>query len=503
MTATYLPDYLELIAERETGRVTEAVRQEIAGLVGEGGLISEPAQLRTYECDGLTGYRVTPALVVLPATTREVAAVVRVCARERIPFVARGAGTGLSGGALPVADGIVIGLARMRRILAVDVANQRALVQPGVTNANITAAVAQHDLYYAPDPSSQVVCTIGGNVAENSGGAHCLKYGFTTNHVLAFTFVTTDGSIVTLGGNSLDPVGPDLRALVLGSEGTLGIVTEIVVKLLRRPEAVRTLVADFGSPEQAGNAVSGIIGAGIVPAAVEMLDALAIEACETSAKAGYSLDTPAALVVELDGVAAEVDAEFERVQEICRASGTTHIRIAHDAAERARIWKGRKAAFAAMGRISPDYFVQDGVIPRTKLGATLAQIGEMSQEAGLRVANVFHAGDGNLHPLVLYDGAVPGQAEQAEELATAIVELCVEQGGSITGEHGVGSDKACSMLKMFSDTDLAVMARVRAAFDPDGICNPGKVLPTPRLCGERPGPYRPHPLESAGLIERM
>ena len=503
MTTTYLPDYLELIAERKTGRVTEAVRQEIAGLVGEGGLISEPAQLRTYECDGLTGYRVTPALVVLPASTEEVAAVVRVCAREGIPFVARGAGTGLSGGALPVADGIVIGLARMRRILAVDVANQRALVQPGVTNSNISAEVAPHDLYYAPDPSSQIVCTIGGNVAENSGGAHCLKYGFTTNHVLAFTFVTPNGEVVTLGGNSLDPVGPDLRALVLGSEGTLGIVTEIVVKLLRRPEAVRTLVADFDSAEQAGNAVSGIIGAGIIPAAVEMLDHLAIEACETSAKAGYSLDTAAALVVELDGVAAEVDAEFERVQEICRASGTTHIRIAHDAAERARIWKGRKAAFAAVGRISPDYFVQDGVIPRTKLGSTLTRIGEMSQQAGLRVANVFHAGDGNLHPLVLYNGAVPGEAERAEHLATAIVELCVEQGGSITGEHGVGSDKACSMLTMFSDEDLAVMARVRAAFDPDGICNPGKVLPTPRLCGERPGPYRPHPLETAGLIERM
>ncbi len=500
---TYLPEYLDLLAEHETGRVTDAVRKEIAGLVGKGGLISHPAQLRTYECDGLTGYRVTPALVVLPATTEEIAAVVRVCARERIPYVARGAGTGLSGGALPVADGIVIGLARMRRILAVDVVNQRALVQPGVTNAAISAAGAPHDLYYAPDPSSQIVCTIGGNVAENSGGAHCLKYGFTTNHVLAFTFVTTQGEVVTLGGDALDQVGPDLRALVLGSEGTLGIVAEIVVKLLRRPEAVSTLVADFDSAGQAGEAVSGIIGAGIVPAAVEMLDALAIEACEISAQSGYSLDTAAALVVELDGVAGEVDAEFVRVQDICRASGTTHIRIAHDPAERARIWKGRKAAFAAVGRISPDYFVQDGVIPRTKLGSTLSRIGEMSQEAGLRVANVFHAGDGNLHPLVLYNGAVPGQAEQAEELATAIVELCVEQGGSITGEHGVGSDKACSMLRMFSPADLTVMARVRAAFDPGGICNPGKVLPTPRLCGERPGPYRPHPLESAGLIERL
>jgi glycolate oxidase len=495
--------YLELVAEKATGRVTEAVRREIGELVGAGGLVSEPAQLRTYECDGLTGFRVIPALVVLPTSTEEVAAVVRVCAREHIPFVARGAGTGLSGGALPVADGIVIGLQRMRQVLSVDVENQRAVVQPGVTNAGISAAVAQHDLYFAPDPSSQVVCTIGGNVAENSGGAHCLKYGFTTNHVYALTFVCADGSVVTLGGDSLDAVGPDLRAVVIGSEGTLGIVTEITVRLLRKPEAIRTLVADFPSAEHAGNAVSDIVAAGIIPAAVEMLDTLAIEACEKATGAGYTLGSPAALVVELDGVTVEVDAEFERVQEICQANTATKIRIAYDPTERALIWKGRKAAFAAMGRMSPDYFVQDGVIPRTKLGATLTRIGEMSRETGLRVANVFHAGDGNLHPLVLYDGAVPGQAEQAEHLATAIVELCVEQGGSITGEHGVGSDKACSMLKMFSEADLTAMARVRSAFDPDNICNPGKVLPTPRLCGEKPGPWRPHPLEEQGIIERF
>jgi glycolate dehydrogenase FAD-linked subunit len=364
-------------------------------------------------------------------------------------------------------------------------------------------AVAPHGLYYAPDPSSQVVCTIGGNVAENSGGAHCLKYGFTTNHVLALTMVCADGEVVTLGGDSLDQTGPDLRAVVVGSEGTVGIVTEITVRLLRKPEAIRTLVADFGDAAQAGDAVSDIISAGIVPAAVEMLDALAIAACEKATAAGYSLDTSAALVVELDGVGVEVEAEFERVQRICRDNGSTGIRIAQDPDERALIWKGRKAAFAAMGRISPDYFVQDGVIPRTKLGTTLTRIAEMSRAAGLRVANVFHAGDGNLHPLVLYDGAVPGQAERAEELATAIVELCVEQGGSITGEHGVGSDKACSMPKMFTDADLTTMAQVRAAFDPDGLCNPGKVLPTPRLCGERPGPWRPHPLEQSGVIERF
>jgi len=500
---TMTTTYLDLVAEKPTGRVTEQVRREIGGLVSEGGLISEPAQLRTYECDGLTGFRVVPALVVLPASTEEVAAVVRVCARERIPFVARGAGTGLSGGALPVADGIVIGLARMREILSVDAENQRAVVQPGVTNLGISAAVAPHELYFAPDPSSQVVCTIGGNVAENSGGAHCLKYGFTTNHVLGLTMVCADGSVVTLGGDSLDQVGPDLRAVIVGSEGTVGIVTEITVRLLRKPEAIRTLVADFPDAEHAGNAVSDIVSAGIIPAAVEMLDALAIEACEKATGAGYSLDTPAALVVELDGVGVEVEAEFERVQRICRDNQATHIRIAQDPVERALIWKGRKAAFAAMGRISPDYFVQDGVIPRTKLGATLTRIGEMSRAAGLRVANVFHAGDGNLHPLVLYESAVPGQAEQAERLATAIVELCVEQGGSITGEHGVGSDKACSMPKMFTESDLTAMALVRAAFDPEGVCNPGKVLPTPRLCGERPGPWRPHPLEQAGEIERF
>ena len=495
--------YLELVAERAHGQVTDAVRTEIAGLVSAGGLITEPAQLRTYECDGLTGYRVVPALVVLPATTEEVAAVVRICAREHIPFVARGAGTGLSGGALPVADGIVIGLSRMRQVLSVDIDNQRAVVQPGVTNAGISAAVAAYDLYFAPDPSSQIVCTIGGNVAENSGGAHCLKYGFTTNHVLGLTFVTAAGDVVTLGGNALDSVGPDLRAVVVGSEGTLGIVTEVVVRLLRKPEAVRTLVADFPDAEHAGNTVSDIIAAGIIPAAVEMLDELAIEACEKATGAGYTIGTPAALVVEVDGPAAEVDAEFDRVQEICRRNATTHIRIANDPDERALIWKGRKAAFAAMGRMSPDYFVQDGVIPRTQLGATLTRISDLAAENGLRVANVFHAGDGNLHPLVLYDATIPGQSQSAERLATAIVELCVEQGGSITGEHGVGSDKACSMPRMFSDADLTVMARVRAAFDPDGICNPGKVLPTPRLCGERPGPWRAHPLEESGLIERF
>ncbi len=483
--------------------IAATLRRQVTEAVGPAGVIADPTQLRTYECDGLTGYRVVPGLVVLPESAEQVAAVVRACARAGVPFVARGSGTGLSGGALPHADGVLIVLTRMRRVLSIDVVNQRAVVEPGVTNLAISQAVAAHDLYYAPDPSSQVVCSIGGNVAENSGGAHCLKYGFTTNHVVALEAVMPDGSLVQLGGPTQDPLGYDLRGVFVGSEGTLGVATKVMVRLLRKPESVRTLVADFESPHAAGDAVSAIISEGIVPAAVEMLDALAIEACEAATGAGYSLDVGAALVVELDGPEAEVEAEFAAVQRICEWARASKIRIASDDVERALIWKGRKAAFAAMGRLSPDYFVQDGVIPRVRLGEVLERIADMARDEGLRVANVFHAGDGNLHPLVLYDATSQGEEERADHLATAIVELCVEVGGSITGEHGVGVDKACSMPKMFTDADLAVMARVRSAFDPAGIANPGKVLPTPRLCGERPGPYTPHPLEEAGVIDRL
>jgi glycolate oxidase len=482
--------------------VTEDLKREMVQLLGASGVVTEPLQLATYECDGLAGYRVTPALVVLPTSTEQVRAVVRACARDGVPFVARGSGTGLSGGALPHADGVLIVLARMRRILDIDLVNQRMTVEPGVTNLAISQAVAGNGLYYAPDPSSQVVCSIGGNVAENSGGAHCLKYGFTTNHVLTMDVVLPDGELVTVGSGGADPDGYDLRGYFIGSEGTLGIATRITVRLLRKPEAVRTLVADFASARQAGDAVSGIVAAGIVPAAVEMMDNLAIQACEKAANAGYSLDAGAALVVEVDGPRVEVERDFAEIRSICERTGTTKIREATSDAERALIWKGRKSAFAAVGRISPDYFVQDGVIPRTTLGEVLERIDGMASDAGLRVANVFHAGDGNLHPLVLYDEAVAGQAERAEELATRIIELCVDYGGSITGEHGVGMDKACSMPRMFGEDDLAVMDRVRAAFDPKGLCNPGKLLPTPRLCGERPGVYRPHPLEAAGVIGR-
>jgi glycolate oxidase len=481
----------------------DRLRREFVDLLGRDGVISEGPQLRTYECDGLTGYRVRPALVVLPTTTAQVADVVRACRRDQVPFVARGSGTGLSGGALPHADGVLIVLARMRSILHIDVENRYLVAEPGVTNAAISAAVAGHDLYYAPDPSSQIVCSIGGNVAENSGGVHCLKYGFTTNHVLGLEFVTADGDVVDLGGPVTDTPGYDLRGVVVGSEGTLGIVTKVAVRLLRRPEAVQTLLADFDTPRQAGDAVAAITSAGIIPAGMEMMDRLAIQACEEDAKVGLNLQCGAVLVVELDGPRAEVEARFLEVQEHCRTAGALNIRIAEDAAERALIWKGRKAAFAAMGRLSRDYFVQDGVIPRTRLGEVLERIDQMSEETGYRVANVFHAGDGNLHPLVLYDGRRPGEAEEAEALSIRIVELCVESGGSITGEHGVGADKACSMPKMFGKDDIALMERVRTAFDPAGLCNPGKLFPTPRLCGERPGPYRPHPLEEAGIAERM
>ncbi|WP_314173423.1 FAD-linked oxidase C-terminal domain-containing protein [Streptomyces winkii] len=482
--------------------IDTALRREFEAALGTDSVLTDPLQLRTYECDGLTGFREVPALVALPRSTDEVAAAVSLCAKAGLPFVARGAGTGLSGGAVPVAQGVVISLARMRQVLDFDPEDRRMVLQPGVTNAEISRVAAPHGLYYAPDPSSQVVCTIGGNVAENSGGAHCVKYGFTVHHVTALRVVLPDGSVTELGADAPESAGPDLRGLFIGSEGTLGIATEITVRLLRTPESVRTLVADFPTVEAAGEAVSGIMASGIVPAAVEMLDSLAIEACEAAVHAGYSLDATAALVVELDGMEHECDEQFEKVVAMCRENGTTNVRIATTDAERALIWKGRKAAFAAVGRISPDYFVQDGVVPRTRLSEALTRIAAMSRAEGLRVANVFHAGDGNLHPLVLFDEQA-GESERAEKLSAEIAEMCVELGGSLSGEHGIGLDKACSMPEMFGETDLAVMRSLRTAFDPDGLANPGKVLPTPRLCGEAPGRYRPHPLEAAGVIERL
>ena len=475
---------------------------ELARIVGPAALLQEPADLLTYESDALTHLRATPGAVVLPASAAEVQAIVRLCHREGVPFVARGHGTGLSGGALPIAEGVLIALARLNRVLDIDIPNLRATVEPGVTNLEVTRRVSPFGCYYAPDPSSQIVCSIGGNIAENSGGAHCLKYGFTVHHVLGVEIVMPDGDLVQLGGATLDRPGLDLLAVLVGSEGTLGVVTKATLRLMRRPEAALTLLAGFASVDEAGDAVSAIIGCGIVPAAVEMMDRLTIEAAEAAVHPGFP-DAGAVLIVELDGVRAEVDELFTVVEDVCRRCKATSIEVAREAAQRERIWKGRKSAFAAMGRVSPNYYVQDGVVPRTRLSEVLRRIRALEARSGLRIGNVFHAGDGNLHPLICYDESIPGQAEHAEEVAAEILTYCIEAGGAITGEHGVGVDKRAYMPRMFASDDLDAMQLVRCAFDPTGICNPGKVFPTPRLCGEVPGPYRQHPLERAGVAERF
>jgi glycolate oxidase len=473
---------------------------ELQRLVGAGNVFHDPADLLTYECDALPHLRATPGVVVLPSTAAQVQAVVRVCHRERLPFVARGHGTGLSGGALPTTGCVVIALGRLNRVLDVDIPNRRVTVEPGVTNLEITRRVAPHGYYYAPDPSSQQVCSIGGNVAENSGGAHCLKYGFTVHHVLAVDLVLPDGELVHIGGT--DAPGPDLLGLIIGSEGTLGIVTKVVVRILRAPERVQTLLAAFDGIDAAGAAVSDIIAAGILPAAVEIMDALTIRAVEAAIHPGFPT-ADAILIVELDGPAAEVSTLFTTVDEICRRRGASAIEVAQDPQHRARIWKGRKAAFAAMGRISPNYYVQDGVVPRTRLPEVLRRIRDLEARTGLRIGNVFHAGDGNLHPLICYDASIEGDSERAALAAGEILQYCVEAGGTITGEHGVGADKRDYMPVMFDEADLEMMRRVRDAFDPQRLCNPGKVLPAPRLCGEVPGPYRPHQTEQAGVADRF
>ena len=493
-TATTRPPLDEAAAERLLDR--------LRATCGAEHVFTHPHQLRTYESDGLLQYRVLPRAAVLPGTAEEVRAVVAACHEHHVPWVARGAGSGLSGGALPVEDGILLVLSRMRRILDVDLANQRVTCEPGVTNLAISHAVGPGH-FYPPDPSSQVVCSIGGNVAENSGGAHCFKYGFTTNYVTGLEVVLSDGQTVELGGRELDLPGYDLVGAFVGSEGTLGVATRITVRVVPTPEDVRTLVAFFETTGEAGRAVSEVVAGGVVPGAIEMMDRLAIQASEEMAGAGFPLDVGAALLVELDGSTGECAARLEEVTAICRDAGAREVRIAKDAAERELLWKMRKAAFPAMGRLSPHYYVQDSVIPRTRLGEVLDRIDAMAADAGLRVANVFHAGDGNLHPLVCYDGNADGEAQRAEELAGAIVMACVEAGGSITGEHGVGVDKKRYMPAMFGEPDLDAFQRLRCAFDPAGLANPGKVMPTPRLCGEVPGPYRRHPLEAAGLAERL
>ncbi|MEX2289524.1 MAG: FAD-linked oxidase C-terminal domain-containing protein [Mycobacteriales bacterium] len=476
------------VAEPAVSAGTTRLAEQLRSTVGAERVLTDRAQLRTYECDGLANFKVTPAVVVLAENRQHVVDTVRLCSQAGVPFVARGSGTGLSGGALPSADGVLIVLSRLRRLHPVDADNARVVVEPGVINLWVTRDATPHGLAYAPDPSSQLVCSIGGNVAENAGGAHCLKYGFTVNHVLGAEVVLPDGEVVHLGGAAPEHPGYDLLGAFIGSEGTLGVATELTLRLIRIPEAVQTMLVGFRSVEDAAATVSDIIAAGILPAAIEMMDALAIEAAEAAVRCGYPPGAVAVLVIELDGPQVEVESQFSQVEQIARSRNAFETRIAADAAERALMWKGRKSAFAAVGRISPSYFVQDGVIPRTKLPEVLGEITRMADDVGLRVANVFHAGDGNLHPLVLFDDAVEGQADDAEELAGAILDLCISSGGSITGEHGVGHEKRGKMGRQFTAEDLDTMQLVRCAFDPHGLANPGKIFPTPRLCGERPGP---------------
>ena len=480
----------------------EELARRVAAVVGPEHCFTAAADLLTYECDGLTHGRTRPDLVVLPGSTEEVSQVVRLARAAGRPIVPRGSGTGLSGGARPVPGSVVVGLSRMRRILEVNLADAWIRVEPGVINLDVTRAVAGAGFYYAPDPSSQSICSIGGNVAENSGGAHCLKYGFTVNHVLGARLVTESGAVLDVGGPAPDGPGLDLLAALVGSEGLLGIVTEVTLRLLRKPEATRTFFATFPSTDEAGEAVSQIIAAGILPAAIEMMDALAIVA----AKAATGLDWPdvgAALLMDADGPLAEVEHTSERAVEIARRAGALEVRRPRDEGERQLMWKGRKSAFAAVGRISPNYLVEDGVIPRSQIAAVLREIAALAEDHGLRVANVFHAGDGNLHPLVLYDARETGQEKRAEHLGGEILRMCVRRGGSITGEHGVGAEKAAYMRDMFREEDLETMRFVRSAFDPDHVFNPGKVFPVTPLCGEKPERGGLHPAERAGLIERF
>jgi glycolate oxidase len=476
----------------------------LTDICGPAGVVTDPLELRTYQCDGLTSHRCNPGLVVLPRSARQVAAIVTECVRAGVPYVARGSGTGLSGGALPRADGVLIVTSRMREIISIDPASRRAVVEPGVTNLAVSKAAEPFGLFYAPDPSSQVICSVGGNVAENSGGAHCLKHGFTVHHVTGLQIVTPQGELTWLGDGTGAAPGYDLVGMFTGSEGTLGIVTKIIVKLTRIPAAVTTLLAAFTTMGAGGSAVSAIISAGILPGAIEMMDALSIEAAEAAVRCRYPEGAGAVLIVELDGPQADVSRETEAVRAICEQAGAYEIRAAASAAERAGIWAGRRSAFAAVGRISPAYIVQDGVVPRTALPRVLDRISELSDAAGLRVANVFHAGDGNLHPLVLFDDSTAEACAAAEELSGQILDTCIEHGGSITGEHGVGVDKSRYMPKMFGPDDLDTMQLLRCAFDPAGLCNPGKIFPTPRLCGEVPGFRRePHPLVAAGEVDQF
>ncbi len=462
----------------------ERLKSLLLEVLDAGELISAEDELRPYECDGLAAYQHVPLLVALPTKVEQVQAVLRICRDEGVPVVARGAGTGLSGGALPREDGLLLSLARFNRILDLDIANARARVQPGVRNLAISEAARPHGLYYAPDPSSQIACSIGGNVAENAGGVHCLKYGLTVHNLLELKLVTINGELVTIGGGGLDGPGFDLLALLTGSEGMLGIVVEVTVKLLPVPERAQVVMAAFDAVGQAGQAVADLIAAGILPAGLEMMDNPALRAAEDFVHAGYPVDAAAILLCEVDGSNAEVSEDIARVRELLLRSGATEVRTAADDAERLRLWAGRKAAFPAVGRISPDYYCMDGTIPRKHLPQVLTEIAQMSDEFGLRVANVFHAGDGNLHPLILYDANRPGELDRAEAFGARILELCVAVGGTITGEHGVGMEKINQMCVQFPPEELTLFHAVKAVFDPPGLLNPGKAIPTLARCAE-------------------
>jgi len=468
---------------RTLARRSEIVAALRAIVPGEG-VIDDPAELRPYESDGLTAYRQLPMVVVLPETTAQVSAILAWCHANEVKVVPRGAGTSLSGGALPLEDAVLLGLGKFNRVLEIDYADRIAVVQPGVTNLAVTRAVEDRGFYYAPDPSSQIACTIGGNVAENSGGVHCLKYGLTTNNVLACEIVLMDGEVLRIGGRHLDPAGLDLLGVVVGSEGLLGVVTEVTVRILPRPETARALLIGFGSVEGAGQCVADIIAAGIIPAGMEMMDRPAIHAAEAFVQVGYPLDVEALLIVELDGPAAECDHLVVEVERIAFANGAVSVRTSVDEAERIAFWAGRKAAFPAVGRLSPDYYCMDGTIPRRRLPEVLERIRALSRQYGLEVANVFHAGDGNLHPLILYDANIPGQLEQAEAFGNDILRLCVEVGGVLTGEHGVGVEKRDLMPEMFSEDDLKQQQRLKCAFDAKSLLNPGKVFPQLHRCAE-------------------
>ena len=452
--------------------------------IAPNGVIAEDDEMRVYESDGLSAYRTLPMVVVLPETTAQVAAILKYCGEAGIKVVPRGAGTSLSGGALPLADGVLLGLGKFNRVLDIDYDNRTVTAQPGVTNLAITHAVQDQGFYYAPDPSSQIACSIGGNIAENSGGVHSLKYGLTTNNVLGIEFVTIDGEVIRIGGKHLDAEGYDLLGLLTGSEGLLGVITEVTVRILQKPSTARAVLVGFEKSEQAGTCVAAVIGAGIIPGGMEMMDNPAINAAEDFINCGYPRDAGALLIVELDGPQVEVDYLIERVREIAEANGATSLRVSENEAERDAFWAGRKAAFPAVGRISPDYYCMDGTIPRAKLPEILSRMSEWSEEYGLKVANVFHAGDGNLHPLILYDANKPGELEKTEEFGSRILLACVELGGVLTGEHGVGVEKRDLMGAMFNEEDLNQQQRVKCAFDPDGLLNPGKVFPELHRCAE-------------------